>query len=224
MAFRWQRELPQWLLLLVMFGLAAATWGSMPDQIPVHWNLAGQVDRYGGKTEGLLALPIVASVMYLVLLLAPRLFRATEAQLGGVYVWMRIAVLAFLAALYGLIVLQVRSGTFDAAPAIFALVGLLFIGLGSAMGRVRPNAIMGIRTPWTLRSEASWVASQRLGGWLFMASGALFVVTGLVGQPWLLLATVAVLFLGTICLIWYGYRVFRDDPNRLPPGQSLLSH
>jgi uncharacterized membrane protein len=91
------------------------------------------------------------------------------------------------------------------------------------MGRVRPNAIMGIRTPWTLRSEASWVASQKIGGWLFVACGALFVVTGLAGQPWLLPVAIAALFLGTIFLIWYGYRVFRDDPNRLPPGQSLLS-
>ncbi|MFN8633576.1 MAG: DUF1648 domain-containing protein [Chloroflexota bacterium] len=223
MTIRWQRELPQWLLILAMFAVAAATWSSMPDRIPVHWNITGQVDRYGGKAEGLLALPILALVIYLVLLLSPRLFRATEAQLGGVYVGVRIAVLVFLAVLYGLILLQVRNGTFDIAPAIMTLVGLLFVGLGSVMGRMRPNAIMGIRTPWTLRSEASWVASQRLGGWLFIASGVLFVVTGLLGQPWLLLVTVAVLFIGTIYLTWYGYRVFRDDPNRLPQGQSLLS-
>ena len=76
MTIRWQRELPQWVLLWVMFALAAFTWDDTPERLPVHWNLAGEPDRFGGKAEGLLALPIIALVTYVLLLIAPRLVAA----------------------------------------------------------------------------------------------------------------------------------------------------
>jgi uncharacterized membrane protein len=35
-----------------MFLAAGLSWSSAPERIPVHWDVAGQVDRYGGKLEG----------------------------------------------------------------------------------------------------------------------------------------------------------------------------
>ena len=54
MSWRWQRELPQLALLLVMFAVSGIVWNDAPDALPVHWNLWGEVDRYGGKAEALL--------------------------------------------------------------------------------------------------------------------------------------------------------------------------
>ena len=52
----------------------------------------------------------------------------------------------------------------------FAIAALLLV-LGNAMPKSRPNAYAGIRLPTTLRSEANWQATHRLGGWLTMAGG-----------------------------------------------------
>lgn len=41
-------------------------WSSLPDQVPVHYNFAGEIDRWGSKNE-LLLLPIVSLVLYLVI-------------------------------------------------------------------------------------------------------------------------------------------------------------
>jgi uncharacterized membrane protein len=223
MAIRWQRELPQWLLLWAMFGLAALAWDDAPDALPVHWNLAGEADRFSGKAEGLLALPVIALVTYLLLLLAPRLVAARPDQLGSLYTGIRFGILVMLAALYVLILLSIRGVPIDMTRAATMLVGGLLVGVGSVMGRMRPNAVMGVRTPWTLSSEAAWVASQRLGGWLFIAIGTLLVLGGLTGAQWLMVAGIGVLVVGTAVLIWYGYWICRSDPNRLPPGQTLLT-
>jgi uncharacterized membrane protein len=222
-AIRWQRELPHWLLIWAMFALAAFTWDAAPDFLPVHWNLAGEADRFSGKVEGLLALPVIALVMYLVLLVAPMLMSARPEQLGGVYTGVRFAVLLMLAALYVLILLSIRGVPIDMTRAATMLVGALLIGVGAVMGRMRPNAVMGVRTPWTLASQASWDASQRLGGWLFIAVGALLTLGGLLGVQWLMVAGIVVLFLCTPVLIWYGYWIARSDPRRLPKGQTLLT-
>ena len=220
---RWQRELPHWLVLLAMFGLAALAWGDAPAVLPIHWNLDGEPDRFSGKAEGLLTLPVIALITYALLLMAPRLMATRPEQLGALYTGIRFAVLLMLAALYGLILLALRGVPIDMTRGATVLVGVLLIGIGSVTGRMRPNPVMGVRTPWTLSSQAAWDASQRLGGWLFIAIGALLALGGLTGLRWLMVAGIVVLFLGMAVLIWYGYWICRSDPNRLPKGQTLLT-
>jgi uncharacterized membrane protein len=222
MTIRWQRELPQWILLWGMIALAAFTWDAMPDRLPVHWNLDGEPDRFSGKAEGLLALPAIALVAYVLLLLAPKLTATTLERLGGIYTGVRIGVILMLAVLYGLIVLSVRGYPIDLTRAATVLVGALLEAVGAVMGRMQPNPVMGIRTPWTLASQASWDASQRVGGWLFMGIGGLLMLGGLTGISLLMLAGIVVLLVGAVALVIYGWRICRSDPNRLPPGQTLL--
>jgi uncharacterized membrane protein len=223
MMLRWRSEIPHLLLLAGMFVLAALAWDGAPDAIPVHWNLAGEVDRYGGKAEGLLALPIIALVVYLLLLVAPRLASATRQQPGSLYTAARFAVLLLLAIIYGLILLILNGVPIEMERAVPMLVGILLVAIGSVMGRVQPNALMGIRTPWTLVSMRSWTASQRLGGWLFVASGALLALGGVLGSTALFIGAMVLLAVGTIGLMVYGYWICRSDPDRLPAGETLLT-
>jgi uncharacterized membrane protein len=223
MAIRWQRELPHWLVLLAMFGLAALAWNDAPDRIPVHWGISGEPDSYGNKPEGLLALPIIATATYLGMLLVPRMVKATEEQLGSLYDWLRLAILVMLAGLYLAIVLVLRGVPIEIGRVGPALVGALLIVVGSVMGRMRPNAIMGIRTPWTLTSQQAWDASHRVGGWLFMAVGALLVLGGLTGLAWVFVAAIAGLIVGLVAVVVYGWRIGRDDPRRLRGGRTLLT-
>ena len=56
-----------------MFLVSAVVWSRVPERIPAHWNAYGHVDRYGGKWEGLLLLPAIATGLYLLMLLLPRI-------------------------------------------------------------------------------------------------------------------------------------------------------
>jgi len=52
--------------LLSLVGVAAyliLAWKTIPDQIPGHYNAAGEIDRWGDKSE-LILLPIVSWLMY----------------------------------------------------------------------------------------------------------------------------------------------------------------
>lgn len=55
----WRSELPQLSLIAAMFVTVIVTWPFAADQVPVHWNAAGEVDRYGGRMEGLLGIPVL---------------------------------------------------------------------------------------------------------------------------------------------------------------------
>ena len=68
----WRGEILQLLPIAAMFAAAAACWSRVPDRMPVHWNLHGEADGFGGKFAGLLLLPIVSLAVYGLLLLVPR--------------------------------------------------------------------------------------------------------------------------------------------------------
>lgn len=47
------------------------SWGSLPDTIPMHYNLSGEIDRWGGKGE-LIFLPVMMWIIYLGITLMQR--------------------------------------------------------------------------------------------------------------------------------------------------------
>jgi uncharacterized membrane protein len=212
-------ELPHLAVIAAMFLLAAATWSSAPDRIPVHWDFAGRVDRYGGKFEGLLLMPLLTLGIYLLFLVAPRFDpgRANYARFWRPYWIMRLAAVVMLALVYGFILLWTWGIQLDVWTVVPVLVGGLFIVLGSVMGRIRPNWFVGIRTPWTLSSELSWTKTHRLGGRLFVLMGIALLASGFVGSTWGLLFDLAVV---TGCVLWlllYSYLVWRTDPEKISP-------
>jgi immunity protein, SdpI family len=71
MRIRWYVELPQWLILGLMFAIAVTSWNQVPLPMPVHWS-GDVVDGFGGKFQGLLMWPLIAVGLYLLLLFAPR--------------------------------------------------------------------------------------------------------------------------------------------------------
>lgn len=212
-------EWPQLLLLTAMFGAAFAAWGSSPDRIPVHWGMSGAPDRWGGRFEGLLLLPLLALGLYLLLAFLPRFdpARVSYAAFAGAYAVVRMAVLALLAALEALVLLWIHGQRMNVGVAVPVLLGLMFIVIGIVLPGLEPNWFVGIRTPWTLSSRRSWVASHRVGRQVMIAAGVLMLAAGAIGRPWAMLAALALLMIGMIATVAFSYRVWRDDPDKLPP-------
>jgi uncharacterized membrane protein len=119
-----------------------------------------------------------------------------------------------MAAIYGVIVAWVLQNPIDMSGLMPAAIGALFIFLGSVLGRVKPNWFVGIRTPWTLSSKKSWERTHRLGGWLFLGLGGLFLLTGILGPGSVGLAVFGVMVGVFVILVVYSYFVWRGDPER----------
>lgn len=219
----WRTELPQWLLILGMFLLAAATWPGAPERIPVHWNIAGEVDRYGSKVEGLLGIPLLALGIYLLMVVLPRLDpgRANYPRFAGAYTVIRLSLVTLLAVLYGVVHLWIRGRHVDVATVTPLLVGGLLVVLGSLMGKIRPNWFVGIRTPWTLSSKSAWVKTHRVGGWAFIAMGLATIATGVLRSAWAAGALLVILLGGIGGLIAYSYLAWRDAADKIPPAGTL---
>jgi uncharacterized membrane protein len=222
MKLTWRSELPQLAVIAAMFIAAAWAWGKLPDRLPTHWNLHGQVDGYGGKFAGLLLMPMVAGGMYLLILVLPLIDpgKKNYANFAGTFNVIRLALLLFFAGMFVVMLLIDFGNHVDMTTYICLATGLLFIVLGNFMSKLRPNWFVGVRTPWTLSSKLSWNKTHRLAGWLFVAMGVLLAIAGIVSTGWFF---IAILTFDVTCLAWimvYSYLVYRDDPDRTLPANG----
>ena len=223
MKIAWKVEVPQWIILAGMFAGAAIAWPHAPDRIPVHWNIDGQVDRYGGRFEGLLLMPLVALGMYVLMLVLPRIDpgRANYARFRGAYNAIRITLLVLFAVFDVGIQVWVWTGHADIALIAPLAMGIVSIVLGAVLGKIRPNWFVGIRTPWTLSSKVSWVRTHRAGGWLFIVVGLATIATTFISPRLAFWVLIGGLIGGTVALVIYSYVLWRQDPDKIPPAGTL---
>lgn len=224
MKISWRSEAVSLFLLAAMLVVAGATWSVAPDSIPVHWGITGQPDRYGGKFEGLLGPPLLALGIYALLLLLPRIDpRYTHYnRFGGVYLVLRTLIVAFFAAIYGVVVLSARGVAVETGVAVPLIVGLLLMVIGNYLGKLRSTWFVGIRTPWTLSSEESWNKTHRLGGKIFVAFGLALAIASPFQAPWAFYAIAVLGGVALTLLVAYSYFVWRTDPGARSDDRRVI--
>ncbi|MBM6855536.1 DUF1648 domain-containing protein [Mediterraneibacter glycyrrhizinilyticus] len=57
-------DLIGWIMLIGTLAYLILGWSSFPDQIPMHYNGAGEIDRWGGKGE-IIFLEVMMWILYL---------------------------------------------------------------------------------------------------------------------------------------------------------------
>jgi uncharacterized membrane protein len=222
MKLSWRVELVQLLVIAAMFGVAAWAWPQVPEKVPVHWNLQGEVDRFGSKFEGLLLLPIMTLGIYFLLLIVPLVDpgRVNYRNFMKAFNAIRISIVLFMSVIYGVMVSAALGVQVDMSTAVLLAMAMLFVVLGNFLGKIRPNWFVGVRTPWTLSSKLSWDKTHRLAGWLFMLMGVLFIVLAFAQTIWVF---IAVMTINALCLTWlvvYSYLVYCRDPHRTSPAAT----
>jgi uncharacterized membrane protein len=173
-------------LLLAAAALVATllVYPQLPERVPIHWNIHGQVDGHGGKPWVFLT-PAISVGMLLLFWLIPWLspkpfavdsFRATY--------WFIVLVLtAMFVYLHGLLVWAAWSGKVDITRAMLAGMLIMFGLLGNVLGKVRRNFYVGVRTPWTLASERVWNDTHRLAGRMFVGGAILGMIAVVLPVP-----------------------------------------
>ena len=176
------------LVVLCVANVVVHLWvmPSLPAQIPTHWGANGTVDGWGPSwmASALGALPLVLLAVFYVV---PRIDPKGEAYRtsGKFYQGFVIAFTLVMCAISWLGELTVW-GVVPAAGTVNLLVsgtiGLLFIGMGNYLPRVKQNYTLGIKTPWALADPENWRRTQRFGGACFMVLGVGLIVMGVAGS------------------------------------------
>jgi uncharacterized membrane protein len=209
--------------------LAGAAWMALwgpSGPLPMHFDVEGRPDRWGGRGE------VAGLIAFLALVLA-----VTAGGLGlhagrtddpARSRGLRIGQFITLIVVAGLApILTAHILTFDAEPAAagaaassiwpLGVLGFIALATGALLGRVPPNAVIGVRTPWSLKSRLAWDRSNRLFGRLMFWIGlTALVATPFAPQPlglWLALGAMAA---AAIWSVFESWRVWNTDADRQP--------
>ena len=221
-------------VITAMTAITLWTVGQLPaENIPVHWGLDGQPDRWADKGEAQIImwiLPGVAAFTTLVLALAPSLEPMQQnlhkSRKAYVTVWVAVMLL-LLAVSAGVSMLMLRSiqgetSSNEFVRFIIAATGILFIVQGNFLPKTRQNFFLGIRTPWTLSSAYVWERTHRFAGRAFILAGFVCLIGAFtLSGPQLLIMLLVTLGGTFLASITYSYLAWcrADDKNT---GHDLL--
>ena len=155
---------------------------ALPGEIPVHYNAAGEVNRWGSKYEMLL-LPLITLLMGGFLLKVSRWSgrqhpenRTAVVAIGcGALLVFNVMTVIFLVKACRIAALGTGL-ELSVSRILFGVTGLLLFCLGNVMPKLRRNGWCGVRTDWTMENDENWRRSQVAGGGVMMAAGLVLAV------------------------------------------------
>lgn len=208
-----KKELPLITIVLLPFIYLAYIWNQLPEKVPVHWNIKGEIDRYGEKIE-LIIIPILLPLLvYITFLVIPKIDPKNNLnKMGKKLQSIKVLSTIFMSILALLIIYSAKNQSLTNPNYIVLSIGILYIILGNYFKAIKPNYFIGIKTPWTLENEIVWKETHKLGGKMWFIGGIFVVLSSLILEKQvnftLFLIVTGVI---TIIPILYSYTVFKRE-------------
>lgn len=184
-----------WFVAILPLIVTSIVLPYVPDTIPMHHDLAGNIDRWGSKTECFI-FPVVILFITLSWHLLMRAFEKKavkgktdkeQMEAGSNAKFLGIVGIA-QAVMFGCMHYFIlyssckeaemgTNGAVDIAKVSCVLCGLMFIVLGNFMTKTKKNGVAGVRTSWSMYNDVTWRKSNRIGGYCFVIAGFLTVIS-----------------------------------------------
>ena len=190
--------------------------------LPMHFDIHGQPDRWGDRSE---LSSVISFMAFMAAITAgPMSWYAKRtpdaARRRGLEIGQMVSLLAIVGTSAFMVWMILGRGA--AQPGVSmamtaALMSLLFAVMGAFMGRIAPNPVIGVRTPWNYKSRLAWDRSNRLAGRLFFWLGLVGLITApFAPQPLGFSLLIVGVLIAAGWSVFESWRVWRADPDRQP--------
>ena len=196
------------ILFPILWGVMI--WSQLPNQIPIHFNFAGQANSFSSKLLAVIGLPIFLLLVHLFVIFVtsrdPKNQTMNE-KMGKVIYWLTPIVSLSLSYL---IYSKALGSTTNPSIFVSALLGLIFVMMGNYMPKLKVNHTVGIRLLWTLQSEDNWHKTHRLAGKLWVLGGLILLIEA--GIQFAVPYVMGIVILTIVLIpILYSYQLSRED-------------
>jgi uncharacterized membrane protein len=215
-----KKEAIIWLALAAPFIYSAYMWNQLPDIVPSHWNIKGEIDDYSSKSFALLIFPCMNLLLYFILFFIPRIDprKKNYDLFNSSYQNIRLIVHLFFVGVHVFIMHATITHEMGGLNFFIASIGLFFALLGNYMRTMRSNFFVGIRTPWTLSNEEVWKQTHALGGRIWFYGGLLIAVVCLflpdVAAAFVMIAGIIILAFIPIVYSYIKYKEITKASNQ----------
>ena len=194
------------LVLLIPIAVGLLLWNRLPDPMPSHWNIHGEVDSWSSKAFAVFGLPCFMVGIHWLCVLAscadpsrknyhPKMFKLVLWICPGITL-----------VIHTLVYCTALGATISVNMVMPLLVGFMFIVVGNLLPKCHRSYTMGINLPWTLNSEENSNSTHRFGGKVWVIGGIITMLTAFFGNFWIL---IGILLLIVLLPTIYSYTYYR---------------
>ena len=192
------------ILLPVLAGVVL--WDTLPEQIPTHWNAAGEIDGWSSKPFAIFGLPLLMLAMHWLCVLVTAA-DPKKANHSNKLIHLVLWIIPIISVVLFVLTYVVALGTEVRMEMVMPLlVGFVLTVVGNYLPKCKQSYTIGIKIPWTLHSEENWNRTHRFAGRLWLVCGLGLMLTAFVGGFWLFLPIVLVMVLAPTV---YSYLLHR---------------
>ena len=204
------------LILLIPIAVGLLLWNQLPDVIPTHWGINGEVDGWSSKPFAVFFLPLLLVVIQWGCVFAstadPK-YKNYNPRMLKLVLWICPAISLIM---NGMVYVAALGYEIPIKTIMPLLVGAMFVVIGNWLPKCQQTYTMGIKLPWTYASEANWNATHRFGGKVWVAGGIITMLTALHSNFWvLMIIIVAMVILPTV----YSYLYYRNHEKERKDGE-----
>ena len=191
-------------LLPILAGLLL--WDRLPEQMPTHWNAAGEVDGWSSKPFAVFGLPLIMLAAQWLCTLGtgadPKKNNHPQ-KIVHLVLWI-IPILSVV--LHAVTYATALGKEVRMEMVMPVLMGLMFAIIGNYLPKCKQNYTIGIKIPWTLNSEENWNKTHRFAGRIWFVCGLAIMLTGFFGGFWIFLPIVLLMVAAPFI---YSYVLYR---------------
>lgn len=228
------REILPALIIVLMFAIGyyaePRVLANANGEIATHWGLNGKADGWMNKTVGVYLVPVLALILYIVLLVIPKIeiYQKNLEDFSQQYWGFKVILVFVMGVIYVTTLLPSLGywGTDDSSPVMLVIVSavaLLFFYVGYMLNFTKRNYFIGIRTPWTLADEKIWEKTNHLASKLFWICGVLTLVSLVTPSDlrvWMILLPVVLAAIGASFYSLYEYRKTQKAHSKIKEGRK----
>lgn len=218
-----------WILTFLPMIITVIAIRFMEDKVPMHYDMVGNVDRYGSKYEKLI-FPIFIILLTLFWSLFLRYFRKKqiiesdekaikEAQINEkviYYVAVGMTILFTLIHCFTMFssIIETKKNMntmfIDINVVVNVLLGIFLIVFGNIMPKCKKNSIVGLRTSWSMQNDKTWAVSNRFAGVSLMISGLLIIIESILfGGIMSTIIMLGIIILDGVVSAIYSYKIYK---------------
>ena len=203
------------LVLLIPVIVGLLLWNQLPDRVPSHWDINGDVDAWSSKGFAVFGMPALMLALQWICVIAsmadPK-YKNFNTKMLKLVLWTCPAISLIV---NGMVYCAALGFELPIEIIMPLLVGAMFIAVGNWLPKCRQTYTMGIKLPWTLASEENWNATHRFGGKVWVVGGIVTMLTSLFGNFWILMVILVIMVvLPTV----YSYLYYRNHEKEEKNG------
>ncbi len=203
------------LILGIPFIYATYLYPELPEIIPIHFNIKGEADGWGGRDSIFLGPGIIAFAglfTYFLLANIKKIDPKRSKQMDSAfYQNMGVLINLFLSCLSMIILYITAHPGIPIEKVLFPLLGLAFAAIGWYFPKFSQNYFAGFKLPWTLENENNWNATHKLAGKVWLICGSIQIIAGLLLPA---VPSFIIFFANMIVMILvptiFSYRMFKN--------------